>query len=70
MAESRTRPQSGKSCGQNSAPAFVLGNVSGGHRAHRPMKRVSPTVLGRTPKGVGVRISKNLCEQLEPVNRS
>ena len=51
-------------------PLFVLGNVSGGHRAHRPMKRVSPTVLGRTPKGVGVRISKNLCEQLEPVNRS
>src|ERR1044072_275953 len=38
-----------KSRGQNSTPAFVLGNVSGGHRAHRQMKRVSPTVLVRTP---------------------
>src|ERR1041385_6278382 len=41
------------------APAFVLGNVSGGPRAHRPMKRVSSTVLLRTPKGVDVRISQD-----------
>src|SRR6185369_6773872 len=49
-------------------PRIVLGNGRGGHRAHRPMKRVSSTVFGRTPKGVCVRISKNLREQFQPMN--
>src|ERR1051325_2694285 len=49
-------------------PPCVLGNVGGGHRAHRPMKRVSSTVFGRTPKGVCVRMSKNLREQFQPMN--
>ena len=49
-------------------PLFVLGNVSGGHRAHRQMKRGSIHGAVRTPKGVCVRMSKNLREQFQPMN--
>ena len=49
-------------------PLFVLGNVSGGHRAHRQMKRGSIHGAVRTPKGVCVRMSKNLREQFQSMN--
>ena len=50
-------------------PLFVLGNVSGGHRAHRSMKRGFHLRCLRTPKGVCVRMSKNLREQFQSMNR-
>ena len=50
-------------------PLFVLGYVSGGHRAHRSMKRGFHLRCLRTPKGVCVRMSKNLREQFQPMNR-
>lgn len=65
MAESNDAAKSA----QNSAPVFVLG-ASTGAIEHTAMKRVPSTVLVRTPKGVGVRISKNLSEQFEPVQGS
>ncbi len=45
-------------CGQKYGPRIRVGQRSGGPLAHRPMKRVSPTVFDGRPKGVCVRISK------------
>ena len=51
-------------------PRFsLLGYVSGGHRAHRQITRGVIRGALRTPKGVCVRMSKNLREQFQPMNR-
>src|SRR5437868_1615230 len=54
-----------KKCG----PRIRVGQRSGGPRAHRSMKRVSSAVRDGRQKGVGVRISKNVSEQFQPMNR-
>jgi hypothetical protein len=51
------------------APASVLGNFSGGHRAHRPMKRVSSAVFDGRQREWRPHLSKNVCEQFQSMDR-
>ena len=51
-------------------PRVVLGNVCGGLRAHRQMKRVSSTVFYRRQREWRPDPSKNMSEQLQPMHGS
>jgi len=54
----------------NNGPRVVLGNVCGGLRAHRQMKRVSSTVFDRRQREWRPDLSKNMGEQLQPMHGS
>ena len=55
---------------KNNGPRVVLGNVCGGLRAHRQMKRVSSTVFDRRQREWRPDLSKNMSEQLQPMHGS